>query len=73
MPQLPDFPEYVEQTEPTRQKLQKPLVFDIDDDNLEWTVRDVIEELEYLVDLRATMTPEDFHEEVREQAKRLLR
>lgn len=73
MSQLPDFPEYVERTERSRQKLLQPLVFDVKNDDLEWIVRDVIEELEFLIDLRATMTPEDFHEEVREQAKRLLR
>lgn len=71
--QLLDFPEYVERTESARQRLLQPLVFDRHDDDLEWTVRDVIEELEYLVDLRATMTPDDFREGVREQVKRLLK
>ncbi len=70
---LPDFPAYVERTEPIRQKQLLPLAFDADDDGLEWVVRDVIEELEYLVDLRATMAPEDFREEVRIQARRLLK
>ncbi|MFE1631288.1 hypothetical protein ACFLFF_31610 [Brevibacillus reuszeri] len=71
--QLLDFPEYVEKTESARQRLLQPLAFDRHDDDLEWTVRDVIEELEYLVDLRATMAPDDFREGVIEQAKRLLK
>ena len=70
---LPDFPTYVERTEPTRQKQLQSLEIDEDDDDLEWTVRDVIEELEFLVELRSTMAPEDFRDEVRIQARRLLK
>ncbi|MGG3012257.1 hypothetical protein ABEO98_22585 [Brevibacillus parabrevis] len=70
---VPDFPAYVEQTEPIRQKQLLPLAFDAGDDGLEWVVRDVIEELEFLIDLRAIMAPEDFREEVRTQARRLLK
>jgi hypothetical protein len=70
---LPDFPTYVERTEPTRQRLLHPIAFDNDRDDLEWTVRDVIEELEYLVDMKATMAPEEFVDGVREQARRLLK
>jgi hypothetical protein len=71
--QLLDFPQYVERTETTRQRLLHPIAFDDDRDDLEWTVRDVIEELEYLVDMKATMAPEEFVDGVREQAKRLLK
>jgi hypothetical protein len=71
--QLLDFPQYVERTEPTRQRLLHPIAFDDDRDDLEWTVRDVIEELEYLVDMKATMAPEEFVDGVREQARRLLK
>lgn len=73
--QLPDFPTYVEQTEPIRQKYLQPLAFDTDEDGeqLEWTARDVIEELELIIDARATMASEEFREEIREQAKRLLK
>lgn len=70
---LPDFPTYVERTEPTRQKQLQSLEIDEGDDDLEWTVRDVIEELGFLVEMRTTMAPEDFREGVIEQAKRLLR
>lgn len=73
MSALPDFPTYVERTEPTRQRLLHPIAFDNDRDDLEWTVRDVIEELEYLVDMKATMAPEEFVDGVREQARRLLK
>ncbi|TRY25949.1 hypothetical protein FOI68_09435 [Brevibacillus sp. LEMMJ03] len=71
--QLLDFPQYVERTEPTRQRLLHPIAFDDDRDDLEWTVRDVIEELEYLVDMKATMAPEEFVDGVREQDRRLLK
>lgn len=73
--QLLDFPEYVDQTESIQQQQLLPLAFDSDEemDKLNWTVRDVIEELEYLVDMRATMAPRDFCEEVRVQARRLLK
>lgn len=71
--QLLDFQAHVERTEPIRQRQLHTLAFDEDNDNLEWTVRDVIEELEFLIDLRATMTPLDFREGVLEQAKRLLK
>jgi hypothetical protein len=71
--QLLDFPQYVERTETTRQRLLQPIAFDDDRDDLEWTVRDVIEELEYLVDMKATMAPEEFVDGVREQARRLLK
>ncbi|CAJ1000990.1 hypothetical protein [Brevibacillus aydinogluensis] len=71
--QLLDFPQYVERTEPIRQRLLHPIAFDDDRDDLEWTVRDVIEELEYLVDMKATMAPEEFVDGVREQARRLLK
>ncbi|MED2010917.1 hypothetical protein P4V39_22880 [Brevibacillus borstelensis] len=73
--QLPDFPAYVEQTEPIRQQHLQPLAFDTDEDSdqLEWVARDVIEELELIIDARATMFPEEFREEIREQAKRLLK
>jgi hypothetical protein len=71
--QLLDFPQYVERTEASRQRLLHPIAFDDDRDDLEWTVRDVIEELEYLVDIKATMAPEEFVDGVREQARRLLK
>jgi len=71
--QLLDFPQYVERTEASRQRLLHPIAFDDDRDDLEWTVRDVIEELEYLVDMKATMAPEEFVDGVREQARRLLK
>lgn len=71
--QVHDFPEQVEQTESTRQRLLQPLAFDEQNDSLEWTVRDVIEELEFLVDMRATMASEDFQSGVRDQARRLLK
>lgn len=71
--QLLDFPQYVERTEASRQRLLHPIAFDDDRDDLEWTVRDVIEELEYLVDMKATMAPEEFRDGVREQARRLCR
>ena len=70
---LPDFPAYVEQTEPIRQRQLQPLAVYEDDDGLEWTVRDVMEELELLLEARSTMEPEDFREEVRQQARRLLK
>jgi hypothetical protein len=70
---LPDFPTYVERTEAARQRMLQPIAFDDDRDDLEWTVRDVIEELEYLVDMKATMAPEEFVDGVREQARRLLK
>lgn len=71
--QVHDFPEQVEQTEPIRQRLLQPLAFDDQNDSIEWTVRDVIEELEFLVDMRATMASEDFQNGVRDQARRLLK
>jgi len=71
--QLLDFPQYVERTEASRQRLLHPIAFDDDRDDLEWTVRDVIEELEYLVDMKATKAPEEFVDGVREQARRLLK
>ncbi|GIO06256.1 hypothetical protein J31TS6_22840 [Brevibacillus reuszeri] len=73
--QVLDFQEHVDQTEPLRQKQLEKLAFDSDEDmgQLDWTVRDVIEELEFLVDLRATMTNEDFLDGVKEQARRLLK
>ncbi|MGG1662922.1 hypothetical protein [Brevibacillus sp. NRS-1366] len=49
------------------------LAFDVDDSGMEWTVQDVIEELELLVDTKATMAYEDFIDGVREQARRLLK
>lgn len=70
---LLDYQEHVEQTEATRQRLLQPLAFDDQNDSLEWTVRDVIEELEFLVDMRATMAQGEFLDGVREQAKRLLK
>jgi hypothetical protein len=71
--QLLDFPQYVERTEAARQRLLQPIAFDDDRNDLERTVRDVIEELEYLVDMKATMAPEEFVDGVREQARRLLK
>ncbi|GEC93081.1 hypothetical protein [Brevibacillus brevis] len=73
MQQLLDFPEHVERTEPNRQRQLEALAFDVDDSGLEWTVRDVIEELELLVDGKAVMDHEDFIDGVKEQAKRLLK
>lgn len=71
---VPDFPAYVEQTETIRQMQLQTLAFDDDDaDGMDWLVRDVVEELEFLIDQRATMAPEDFREEVRIQARRLLK
>ncbi|BAH44548.1 hypothetical protein BBR47_35710 [Brevibacillus brevis NBRC 100599] len=68
-----DFQEYVEKTEPSRQRSIETLAFDIDNSGIEWTVRDVIEELELLVDGKATMDFEDFVDGIREQARRLLK
>lgn len=68
-----DFQEYVEKTEPSRQRAIETLAFDIDNSGIEWTVRDVIEELELLVDGKATMDFEDFVDGIREQARRLLK
>lgn len=68
-----DLPEYVENTEPGRQRMLELLAFDVDDSGMEWTVQDVIEELELLVDTKATMAYEDFIDGVREQARRLLK
>ncbi|TQK74941.1 hypothetical protein FB479_101552 [Brevibacillus sp. AG162] len=68
-----DFQEYVEKTEPSRQRAIETLAFDIDNSGIEWTVRDVIEELELLVDGKATMDFEDFIDGIREQARRLLK
>ncbi|WP_419878021.1 hypothetical protein [Brevibacillus centrosporus] len=72
---LLDFPEHVEKTELIRQQQLLPLAFDSDDetDKLAWTVRDVIEEMEFLIDMRATMTTEDFRDGVRDQARRLFK
>ncbi|WP_301170404.1 hypothetical protein [Brevibacillus nitrificans] len=72
---LLDFPEHVEQTESIRQQQLLPLAFDPNEetDKLAWTVRDVIEEMEFLIDLRATMAPGEFQEGVREQARRLFK
>lgn len=72
MPQLPDFPQQVEQTEPMRQRHLQVLAFDVVNDDLEWTIRDVIEELESLIDLKATMSRVEFREAVRDQARRLI-
>jgi len=72
MQPLPDFPEHVERTEPMRQRHLQVLAFDVVNDDLEWTIRDVIEELEYLVDMQATMSRSEFREAVRDQAKRLI-
>jgi len=72
MQPLPDFPEHVERTEPIRQRHLQVLAFDVGNDDLEWTIRDVIEELEYLVDMQATMSRSEFREAVRDQAKRLI-
>ncbi len=68
---LPDFPEHVERTEPMRERHLQVLAFDIRDDNLEWTIRDVIEELESLVDLKATISRAEFREYAAEQGRRL--
>ncbi|WP_429844538.1 hypothetical protein [Brevibacillus sp. FIR094] len=68
-----DFQEYVEKTESSRQRSIETLAFDIDNSGIEWTVRDVIEELELLVDGKATMDFEDFIDGIREQARRLLK
>ncbi|NRS15848.1 hypothetical protein HP398_05295 [Brevibacillus sp. HB1.4B] len=68
-----DIQEYVEKTEPSRQRAIEALAFDFDDSGIEWTVRDVIEELELLVDGKATMDFEDFIDGIREQARRLLK
>lgn len=68
-----DFQEYVEKTEPSRERAMEALAFDIDNSGIEWTVRDVIEELELLVDGKATMDFEDFIDGIREQARRLLK
>ncbi|MDC0760586.1 hypothetical protein POF51_07780 [Brevibacillus sp. AG] len=68
-----DFQEYVEKTESSRQRAIETLAFDIDNSGIEWTVRDVIEELELLVDGKATMDFEDFVDGIREQARRLLK
>jgi len=72
MQPLPDFPEHVERTEPMRQRHLHVLAFDVVNEDLEWTIRDVIEELEYLVDMQATMSRSEFREAVRDQAKRLI-
>lgn len=69
---LLDFPEYVERTAPIRLRQMQVLAFDDYDDELERTVRDVIEELEYLIESRASMMRSEFREEVRFQAKRLM-
>jgi hypothetical protein len=71
MQPLPDFPEHVERTQPIRQRHLQVLAFDVRDDELEWKIRDVIEELEYLVDVRATMSRSEFREAVIDQARRL--
>lgn len=68
---LPDFATYVEQTEPIRQRQLQGLALDMDYDGLEWTVRDVIEELELLLEARSTMEREDFLEELKAQGRRL--
>ncbi|QDS35871.1 hypothetical protein [Brevibacillus brevis] len=73
MRQVPDFPEYVERTEPIRQRGQEKLAFAVDESGIEWTVRDVIEELGLLVDGKATMNFEEFIEGIREQGRRLQR
>jgi len=70
---LLDYPAYVDRTEPARQRLLQSLAFDDAGSDLEWTVRDVMEELEFLIDIRATMAPEDFLDGVKEQARRLLK
>jgi len=72
MQRLPDFPEHVERTEPMQQRHLQVLAFDVCNDDLEWTIRDVIEDLEYLVDMQATMSRSEFREAVRDQAKRLI-
>lgn len=72
-PPVLDFQDYVEKTEPSRQRAIETLAFDIDNSGIEWTVRDVIEELELLVDGKATMDFEDFIDGIREQARRLLK
>jgi hypothetical protein len=72
MQPLPDFPEHVDRIEPIRQRHLQVLAFDVQDDDLEWKIRDVIEELEYLVDMRATMSRSEFREAVRDQARRLI-
>ncbi|MED4581840.1 hypothetical protein P9578_03500 [Brevibacillus choshinensis] len=68
-----DFEKYVEITEPGRQQELEVLAFDIDDTGIEWKIRDVIEELEFLVDGKATMAPEEFIDGIREQARRLIK
>ncbi|QDS37997.1 hypothetical protein [Brevibacillus brevis] len=73
MQQLLDFPDYVERTERIRQRGQEKLTFDVDESGIEWTVRDVIEELRLLVDGKATMDLEEFIEGIREQGRRLQR
>ncbi|RNB90190.1 hypothetical protein EDM59_01735 [Brevibacillus nitrificans] len=72
---LLDFPEHIEKTELIRQQQLLPLAFDSDErtDKLAWTVRDVIEELELLIDMRATMVTGEFQEGVRDQARRLFK
>ncbi|QRG65278.1 hypothetical protein [Brevibacillus choshinensis] len=70
---LLDFQKFVEITEPFRQRQLEILAFDMNVSKIEWTVRDVIEELELLVDGRATMAPEEFIDGIREQARRLLK
>ena len=71
--QLLDFQEYVEISEPARQRHLGQLEVILDDSGMEWTVRDVIEELELLVEGKSTMDFGDFVDGIREQARRLLK
>lgn len=71
--QLLDIQEFVEITEPARQRHLGHLAIEIDDSGLEWTVRDVIEELDLLVEGKSTMDLGDFVDGIREQARRLLK
>lgn len=69
--QAPDFPTYVEQTQ---KSWDKPIGTAFDEDGVpESVVRDVIEELEILLQDRPALTAAEYNRALRFQARRLLK
>ena len=71
---LPDLPEHVDKTEPFRQRYNNFVgtAFDEDDAELERTVRDVIDELEMILETKGDRSHINNKALINDQARRLL-
>lgn len=70
--QVPDFPEHVEKTEPIRQKQLMPDQDWEQADDLERLARDVIEELEFILEEKSDRTPNEFIFDIALEAQRII-